>query len=177
MFLTADAVVANKVKGLEMGAIDYITKPFKPEELQARVRRALRAEHGVDAATMVDGLTGLWNRAYLDAHLPAQLSMAKRSGRPLACIVSDVDQLCSINARHGEAAGDEVLRCVGEILRRHCRAEDIVCRIEGGTFSMLLNGTSCASAARIADRLRADVQRRLRLCAGFEVNVTCRFGL
>jgi diguanylate cyclase (GGDEF)-like protein len=177
MFLTADSVTTHKVKGLEMGAVDYITKPFKPEELQARVRSALRAKQAVDPATMVDAVTGLWNRRYLNAHLPAQLSIAQRSGQPLACIVSDVDQLCSINATGGEAAGNEVLRGVGEILRSHCRVEDILCRMEGAMFAMLLSGTSSSSAAHIAERLRADVQRQLRSCGGVERKVTCSFGV
>lgn len=177
VFLTADSITTNKVKGLELGAVDYITKPFKPEELAARVRVALRAENGGDDATMIDPVTGLWNRAYLNAHLPGQLSMAKRFGWPLGCIVSDVDQLCSINAKHGEAAGDEVMRCIGEIFRNHCRAEDILCRMDGGVMTMLFQDTNCARAAHIADRLRADVQRRLRSCAGVEMNITCSFGV
>lgn len=177
MFLTADSMLASKVKGLEMGAVDYITKPFKPEELQARVRSALRAKLGVEATTMIDVETGLWNRAYLNTHLTTQLSMSKRSGRPLACIVSDIDKLSSINAAHGEATEHEVLRSVGAILRSHCRTEDTLCRLEGGRMAMLLNGTNAASASRIADRLRADVERRLRLCAGIQMNVTCSFGV
>ncbi|MBC8107158.1 MAG: response regulator, partial [Anaerolineae bacterium] len=159
MFLTADSMLASKVKGLEMGAVDYITKPFKPEELQARVRSALRAKHGVEASTMIDMVTGLWNRAYFNTHLTTQLSMSKRSGRPLACIVSDIDKLASINAAHGEATEHEVLRSVGAILRSHCRTEDTLCRLEGGRMALLLNGTNTASASRIADRLRADVER------------------
>jgi two-component system, cell cycle response regulator len=177
IFLTADSVLTNKVKGLEMGAADYITKPFKPEELQARVRLALRAKHGVDAMTMVDAATGLWNRAYLNAHLPVQLSMAKRSARPLACIVSDIDPLCAIRAKHGEAAANQVLHYVGDILRSQCRAEDILCRMEGGEFAMLLSGTNSASAAQIAERLRGDVQRRLCSCGGIEMHITCSFGV
>jgi diguanylate cyclase (GGDEF)-like protein len=177
VFLTANSVVMNKVKGLEMGAVDYITKPFTPEEFQARVRVAMREKHDARATTMVDALTGLWNRAYLTAHLPAQLSLAKRSARPLACIVSDVDQLYAINATHGESAGNEVVRRVGAILRSHCRAEDILCRMEGGILAMVLSATNSASAANIAERLRADVQRRLTSCDGVEMNVTCSFGV
>jgi putative two-component system response regulator len=64
IFLTADSITADKVKGLELGAIDYITKPFRPEELRARIRAALRCKHDLDTATMIDGLTGLWNSAY-----------------------------------------------------------------------------------------------------------------
>ena len=63
----------------------------------------------------------------------------------------------------------QVLRGVAEILRGHCRAEDILCRVDGGIFAMLLNDTNSANAAHMADRLRADVQRRMRSCGGVEI--------
>jgi diguanylate cyclase (GGDEF)-like protein len=177
IFLTANSVVTSKVAGLELGAVDYITKPFQSEELAARVRLALRGTPSGAAATMLDPVTGLWNRDYLNAHMPAHLSMARRSGRPLACVVSEIDQFSTLVAKHGEAAADEVLRCTGQILRGKCRAEDIVCRLEGGVIAALFLDTNCASAAHIADRFREDVQRRLRECGGIEMNVTCSCGV
>jgi diguanylate cyclase (GGDEF)-like protein len=173
VFLTANAIENAKAKGLGLGAVDYITKPFKGEDLQARVRRAMQAKQ---STSLVDPGTGLWNRAYLNAHLPQQLLDADRLGRPLACVVSKVLALRSIRARHGETAANNVLRCVGEILRSHSRRDDIVCRLEGDLLAIVLNGANAASATRIAERLAADV-RKLRSCGGIEMKVTCSFGV
>lgn len=177
IFLTADSILTDKVRGLDLGAADYITKPFKPEELRARVRSALRARHELDTTAMVDGMTGLWNRAYLEVQLVAQLSLSRRSGRALACIVADVDHLRETNARHGEAAGNEVLRMIGRIMLGQCRTEDVVCRIGGGKFAILVAGTNRAGAARIADRVRGEIERQLRVRGPVEMNVTCSFGV
>lgn len=176
IFLTADSVLTDKVKGLDLGASDYITKPFKPEELRARVRSALRVKHLSDSTSMVDGMTGLWNRTYLDVQLTSQLSLSKRSGRPLACIVADVDRLQAINLKHGESIGNDILRRIGRILLSQCRSEDVVCRMAGGKFALLLSGTNRAGAARIADRIRCEVERQLQARGGIEMNITCSFG-
>ena len=177
IFLTGDSMIDDKVKGLDLGAMDYVTKPFKPEELRARVRAALRTKHQLDKRAMLDGLTGLWNLTYLEEHLAAQLSLANRSGRPVACIVANVDHLKTINNKHGMPLGDEVLRSVAQICLSQCRAEDAICHSQGGKFVMLLSGTTRVGAARLADRLRAEVQRQLATRGGIELSVTCSFGV
>src|SRR6201999_1947223 len=126
---------AEKVKGLEMGAIDYIVKPFKAEELLARIRAALRTSRLLEQARMIDGLTGLWTRNYFDIQSVSLMSLSKRSGLPVSCIFADVDQLGGINLRFGRSMGDDVLRNVSRILRNTCREEDIVCRFEPGAFA------------------------------------------
>jgi diguanylate cyclase (GGDEF)-like protein len=126
---------------------------------------------------MVDALTGLWNRYYFDLQLAPHLSMSKRSGRPLACIVADVDHLKAINIKHGEGIGSEVLRSVGRILLSHCRAEDLVCRFDSGKFAILMGGADRTTAARLADRLRSEIERQLKTRGGVDLNVTCSFGV
>lgn len=177
IFVTADAIVTDRVKGLDLGAIDYVIKPFKPEELRARIRATLRSRHQLEKKTMVDGLTGLWNRAYLDVSLGSHLSLSKRTGRPLSCIVADVDRLSTINQHHGEAMGGEILKAVGRILVGQVRAEDVVFRIEGGKFAIFLPGAARAAAAHLADRLRGEIERQLLQRRGIAVGVTCSFGV
>jgi diguanylate cyclase (GGDEF)-like protein len=177
IFLSADSVAVDKVKGLDLGAIDYITKPFKPEELRARVRAALRSKRELDTATMVDGLTGLWNGAYLQIQLAAKLSLARRVGRPLACIVADVDHLEAINAGRGRDFGNEVVRLVARILSSQLRAEDTLCRIDGGRFALLVAGANRAAAAHLTDRLRGEIQRQLQSRGPAALGVTCSFGV
>lgn len=177
IFLTADFDTHDKIKGLDLGAVDYVTKPFKPEELCARVRTSLRTKQLLEQKAMIDGLTGLWNQKYLEDHVAAQLSLSHRSGRPLACISLDVDGLRQINQKHGIPFGDEILRTLGNILLGQCRAEDAVCHCDGGKFAILVSGMSRSGAGRLADRLCAQIQRQLLAHGGKEVDVTCSFGV
>ena len=177
IFLTADFQIKDKVAGLDLGAVDYITKPFKPEELSARVRASLRAKHALDSKAMVDGLTGLWNRKYLEEHLAMQMTQANRLGRPVAYIAGDLDGLRKINAKYGIPLGDEVIRSVGNILLSECRAEDAVCHFEGGRFAILVSIMGRAGAGRLADRLCRQIQEKLLVVHGNELGVTCSFGV
>jgi diguanylate cyclase (GGDEF)-like protein len=177
IFLSADTIAADKVKGLDLGAIDYITKPFKSEELRARIRAALRCKRDLDAATMVDGLTGLWNSAYLQIQLEAKLSLARRTDRPLACIVAEIDHLEAINTSRGSDFGAEVLRSVSRILLSQLRAEDTVCRIDAGRFALLVSGANRVAAAHLTDRLRGEIQRQLQTRGSARLGVTCSFGV
>jgi two-component system, cell cycle response regulator len=177
IFLTADFHANDKVMGLDLGAVDYVTKPFKPEELCARVRAALRARQLLEQKAMIDGLTGLWNRKYLEDHTEAQLSLASRAGWPLACIALDVDNLRQINRKHGIPFGDEILRSIGSILLQQCRAQDAISRYEGGKFGIVVSDMSRSGAGHLAERLREQIQSQLLSRAGKQVGTTCSFGV
>jgi two-component system cell cycle response regulator len=176
MFVTADGSLSDKVKGLNLGAVDYITKPFKPEELQARVQAALRSRRQLAATSLVDRISGMWNESYLQQHLPAQLSLARRSGKPLACVAANIDGLQRINLDKGQSAGDDIVRAAAHILLSHCRAEDIACHCNE-KMVLLLPGTSRMGAAKLADRARMEIERQLRHRAGTGIDVTCSFGV
>jgi two-component system, cell cycle response regulator len=177
IFLTADVTSGNKTKGLDLGAVDYITKPFRVEELLARVRSSLRTHWQMEQSAMIDGLTGLWNRAYLEDHLSSQVTQAAQSGQPLSCIVCDVDELRVINSRHGLTAGDEVLRSVGQFLLSQCRAQDAVCMCGAGKFSIVVSGMDRHAAGRLAERLCGQIQDLHVARLGMEIGVTCTFGV
>lgn len=113
IFLSGVATTEDKIRGLDLGATDYISKPFDPAELLARVRSTLRTQYLVKLLAekaMIDGLTGLWNRSYLDVRIAAELSAARRNETPLACIMADVDNFKKLNDTYGHHFGDEVLR-------------------------------------------------------------------
>ena len=180
IFLTAITSTEDKVRGLNLGAIDYITKPFDAAELQARVRAALRTKELTDMLStraMIDGLTGLWNRAYFDARLGAQIAEAKRHAHPFSCILADADRFKLINDTHGHGFGDFVLRGLARLMQESCRAEDVVCRYGGEEFAILTPGVSASSAAQFAERLRHNIERQPFTRNGLSISVTCSFGI
>jgi diguanylate cyclase (GGDEF)-like protein len=177
IFLTAFASAEENARGLDLGANDYITKPFKPEELCARVRAALRTYSHLDHLTMVDGVTKLWNQTYLDHHLRSKLSLARRANQPLACVMGDIDSLSKINSLYTENVGDDVLRCVANIICRHRREQDMICYLGSGKYIALLPGTNCSGATQFANRARAAIETELKSYQQMRLSVTCSFGI
>jgi diguanylate cyclase (GGDEF)-like protein len=180
IFLTAYTSLEDKIRGLDLGATDYITKPFDAAELRARVRASLRTRRLVGLLAkkaMIDGLTGLWNRTYLDAHMTRAHSAARRSGQPLSCVMADVDRFKSLNDTCGHGFGDDVLRIIAGIFNATCRAEDIVCRYGGEEFTILLPNTSVESAAALAERLRLAIENQTFSHHDEAVQITCSFGV
>lgn len=180
IFLTGHMDVATKVRGLDLGAIDYVTKPFEPTELRARVRAALRIGHllGLLATrAQLDGLTGLWNRRFFDDRLAAQLAGAARARRPLSMVIADVDRFKGINDTYGHPFGDRVLQAVGESLAGHVRLGDLVCRLGGEEFGIILPDTTPEDAIHAAERLRAAVRATVITGPRGPVPVTASFGV
>lgn len=180
IFLTGACSTEEKVRGLEMGAIDYVTKPFDSIELQARVRSALRTKYLLDLLSkkaMIDGLTGLWNRTYLDAHLSIELSSARRNHTQLSCIMIDIDHFKVLNDTYGHSFGDTVLKGVAKLLHEGCREHDIVCRYGGEEFTVLLPNTELSDAQELAERLRAIIELQQYYYRNEAISVTCSFGV
>ena len=180
VFLTGGNAMEQKVQGLELGAVDYVTKPFAMPELRARVRAALRTKHLMDLLAkraLIDGLTGLANRACLEQRLSQELSLSRRTKRPLACVLADVDHFKKVNDTYGHAFGDEVLRSVAQTLVSGCRTEDLVARYGGEEFALLLPNTNGVGAAELAERLRQAIASIPVTFRDKPVNVTCSFGV
>jgi len=180
IFLTAITSTEDKVRGLNLGAIDYITKPFDAAELQARVRAALRTKELMDMLStraMIDGLTGLWNRAYFNTRLEAQIAQAQRHGHLFSCILADIDRFKLINDNHGHGFGDFVLRGIARLLNDSCRTEDVVCRFGGEEFVILAPGVNAASAALFAERVRRKIAESPFCRNGICITVTASFGI
>jgi diguanylate cyclase (GGDEF)-like protein len=160
IFLTARAHPAGAVEGLEAGATDYVTKPFRPAELLARVNSALRAKAIRDAfafAATTDDLTGILNRRGLDVRAEETVELARRYHRPLACLMIDVDHFKRVNDEHGHAAGDAVLRQIADRLRMTTRISDIVARYGGEEFVVVLPETAEDNAVVAAEKIRSEI--------------------
>lgn len=167
VFLTALGEVDERVRALDAGGRDVVLKPFSAPDLLARVRATLREKALRDAAVrraevferlaLTDALSGVWSRLYLETRLPEELARAARYGRPLACLMVDVDDFKHVNDEHGHAVGDDVIRGVGSILHDGLRSVDFVARYGGEEFVVVLPETSPEGAVVAADRMREQV--------------------
>ncbi len=180
IFLTGTTSTDSKVRGLDLGAVDYVTKPFDQVELRARVRAALRTKRLQDLLeqqSFVDGLTGLWNRTYLDRRIESELTVARRYGRALTLVMIDIDHFKRLNDTYGHLFGDVVLQGIGDALRAFARRSDIVARYGGEEFAILLTNTTMKAAAFVSERLRSSIETRAFEEHDEVVNITASFGL
>ena len=160
IFISATSEAMDRVKGLDMGAIDFICKPFDAFELKARVRSALRTQHLVkmlEQKAQIDGLTGLWNRRYFDQRMIQEISEAKRYSRPLSLVLCDIDRFKRLNDQFGHPFGDFVLERVAQILSGG-RTSDIACRYGGEEFGLILSSTNIEQGHEVAERLRIAIE-------------------
>ncbi|MDB4964593.1 MAG: histidine kinase [Myxococcales bacterium] len=180
IFLTGATDMETKVAAFEVGAVDYVTKPFDSIELRARVRAALRTKLYQDLLStraQVDGSTRLWNRSFFDMRLKEEFAAAKRKGRRLSVAMLDVDHFKRFNDQHGHPFGDLVLQRVAAALTAVARQSDVVCRYGGEEFGVILRETGIAEGERAAERLCAAVGAISLTAKGHVVNVTISAGV
>jgi diguanylate cyclase (GGDEF)-like protein len=150
----------DKVTAFDLGAVDYVTKPFDLAELRARLRACLRLNqllHLLAERADVDGLTGLGNRAHFNKRWADEVAEARRYGHPLSLAMCDVDYFKKINDTFGHPAGDEVLQRLANLLQAECRSPDVPCRFGGEEFALIMPNTSPSDAAKVAERIREAV--------------------
>jgi two-component system cell cycle response regulator len=124
-----------------------------------------------------DTLSGLYNRRYFNERLIAEVSRARRSGRPLALLMIDLDQFKRINDVHGHVAGDQVLKSVSNHLGKMVRLEDVIARYGGEEFVLLAPGSDHVEAGQLGERLRTAVERLTIHFAGAKLGVTVSVGV
>jgi len=122
-------------------------------------------------------LTGLPNRRHFDERLAEEVARAQRHHHPLSLVLADLDHFKGINDSHGHAIGDEVLRHVAALIRRHCRAADIIARYGGEEFALLMPETPLEGAARLAEDLRVALERHAWDAVQPGLQVTMSFGV
>ncbi len=180
IMLTGTSDVTTKALAFELGAVDYVTKPFDPIELRARVRSALRSKRYQDllaTSAQLDAMTGLWNRTYFDGRLDEELAAGRRHGQPIALAMVDVDHLPMLNDTYGHPFGDEALRRVAAALLRSVRRTDVVCRHGGAAFGVILRGTGDEASLLCAERMRTTIGGVELAHEGTLVTMTASFGV
>lgn len=187
IILTSNAEKENVVKGLSAGADDYLTKPFHPDELLARVRvgeRLIELQRQIEAKNrelqelaLTDALTGLPNRRAVESWAPRLLSGAARHGFPFWVVAMDLDHFKGINDRFGHEAGDKVLRRFAEILKANGRKSDICGRTGGEEFLQVITHADETAIRRVVERIRAQLAAEKFRLSDVEVTVTASFGV
>jgi len=173
---------SERVRGLQLGADDYISRPCDPAELLARAKALLRNKSAHDKVRKLqvsleqmvvsDPLTGLHNRRYLMDRLVQEMQRADRHGEPLAFAMIDLDGFKPINDQFGHVVGDKVLRAVGGAVAKCVRVSDIAARYGGDEFAVILPQTPPDGAMRVCERIL-----RLRDERGAICKVTASLGL
>lgn len=160
IFVSASNETNNRVRGLDLGAVDFIAKPFDVVELKARLRSALRLQHLIKILAQkakIDGASGLWNRAYFDERLAAEISESSRHNKPLSLVMIDLDKFKLTNDQFGHLFGDLVIERFANILNRG-RTSDVACRYGGEEFAVILPETTAAEAGEVAERWRQQLE-------------------
>lgn len=174
--------------GLEIGAHDYILRPVDRNELLARVRTQIRRKRFQErlrsnfelslSMALTDPLTGLYNRRYFDVHLQKLLQKNEASRKSMAVLLLDIDHFRDFNNTHGHAVGDAVLKIFATRLQDSLRSFDLVARLGGEEFVVILPDVSTEMAYFIGERLRRNISDEPFLCnvEGGSVTVTTSVG-
>ncbi|MBH1970741.1 diguanylate cyclase [Moraxellaceae bacterium AER2_44_116] len=162
IFITAVGQTDSEEKGLKLGAIDYIAKPFSPAVVKARIANHLELKRYRDLLAdlaWVDGLTGVRNRRQFDDFIERELRTAVRADRPLSLIMLDIDYFKHYNDHYGHLMGDDCLKKVAQTLESSlCRSADMIFRYGGEEFACLLPETNAAGAMAVANRMLDVIQ-------------------
>lgn len=154
IFVTAHTDAEHETRGLALGAVDFIAKPFNPAVVRARVKTHLTLKAHSDQLrrmVFVDGLTGVANRRCFDERLVSEWRRAGRYARPLALLMLDVDHFKRFNDRYGHQVGDECLRRVASAIKGGLlRPDDLVARYGGEEFACILPETDLDGALTVA---------------------------
>jgi two-component system cell cycle response regulator len=187
IMLTSKAETADKVKGLQMGALDYVTKPFDEAELVARVNIHLRLKELYETVQEKnrqlqemanrDGLTGLYNHRFFHEQLAQDFLRARRYHENLSCILLDIDFFKKFNDTHGHQSGDVVLRTLGRLIQESIRDSDLAARYGGEEFALILYHTDAQGGFEVADRLRRTVEENQIHDKGAALHVTISVGI
>lgn len=179
---------ARLLRGLDLGVTDYLIRPIDRQELLARVQTQIRRKRYSDylrkrleacfELAIMDPLTQLHNRRYLDGHLNTLVTEAKANKKHLSVLMVDVDHFKAVNDTYGHDAGDIILRECASRLRQNTRGVDLVARVGGEEFVIVMPDTDRIRAGVIGERLRASIaERAFRVNDDIALRVTASVGL
>jgi len=178
IFITSKSEDDDILKGFELGAVDYVQKPFRKLELKSRVLTHLEikqtrdkliktneelkiAMERLNLLAVLDPLTGLYNRRFFLTRLSEEIKRSSRTGSEFSLIMCDIDYFKKINDTYGHEAGDKALVSFSKTLSGTCRATDIIARWGGEEFLILAPETDEKASAVLAEKLRTAVENSI----------------
>jgi two-component system, cell cycle response regulator len=187
IMLTGEDEQADKVEGLELGADDYITKPFQYPELLARIRAGKRivdlqkelmeTNKRLELLSITDGLTKLHNHRHFQDELARAFEESQRYQRPLSLAMIDIDFFKKFNDTHGHAVGDDVLKRAAELYKSSVRSTDLVARYGGEEFAVMMPETELDDAIAFAEKIRNLVESTPLQTQAGPLNITISLGV
>jgi diguanylate cyclase (GGDEF)-like protein len=180
ILITARIQERDRVQGLDLGADDYITKPFSFSELLARVRvgaRVVQYQQHLEHQALVDSLTSLFNRRAFERKMEEEFERATRYHHALSLIILDVDDFKKVNDTYGHHWGDQVLKKIAEHLRTKTRRSDYPSRYGGEEFVLILPETDVENALRVDSKVRSEIKATTFDSKGRAFSVTVSTGL
>lgn len=161
IFITVKSTVEEETRGLETGAVDYITKPFSPAIVKARVANHLELKRQRDMLqhlNLTDPLTEIANRRYFDDYLSHELQRSQTEHTPLSLVMLDIDSFKDYNDLYGHNTGDKCLKQVAATLAEHTRGTvHLIARFGGEEFALILPGVNAEQAMAIAEQHREQI--------------------
>jgi diguanylate cyclase (GGDEF)-like protein len=181
IFITGSNDTEDEEKGLALGAVDYITKPFNPSIVKARINTHLKLSEyiiTIEKQCMLDALTGLPNRRGFDNRMDIEWGRASREKTPLGMIILDLDNFKKYNDTYGHPQGDILLKVVSDIINNTIkRATDFASRWGGEEFVVLLPGTDKDGTLNVAEQIRINIKKaQVPFSDGSITNITVSCG-
>ena len=161
ILITARIQEGDRVRGLDLGADDYITKPFSFSELLARIRvgsRVVQYQQHLEYQTQIDSLTGLFNRRAFERKIQEEFERSKRYHNSLSILILDIDNFKIINDTYGHHGGDAALVKISETFREKTRQSDFASRFGGEEFVLILPETDQESAQQVANKIHDTIR-------------------
>ncbi|MBN6188337.1 response regulator [Aneurinibacillus sp. BA2021] len=177
LFLTAKSDIEDKYRGFQLGADEYLTKPFQFEELMLRIKTLISRVETYRSLSLRDSLTGLYNRRYLIERLQELFVSYARKPHDISLAIMDLDYFKQVNDTYGHSCGDTVLKSFAAFLQSRLRDSDIVTRYGGEEFIVLLPDTSAEQALEVLNRLREDFGRHEIHCDDVRIFQTFSGGI
>ncbi len=157
VFLTANSTNEDEEHGLEIGATDFIRKPISPKIVSARVSNILKLQQATKKLKLIastDPLTGAFNRRHLDIVGINEISRSKRYNNAFTILMLDIDHFKVVNDTYGHDVGDQALIETVTVIKNTIRNEDLLFRLGGEEFAVILPGTTRLAAFGLAERVR-----------------------
>jgi diguanylate cyclase (GGDEF)-like protein len=187
IMLTGEDEQEDKVQGLDLGADDYITKPFQYPELLARIRAAKRivdlqkelreTNKRLELLSITDGLTKLYNHRHFQDELARAFEESARYERPLSLAIIDLDFFKKVNDTYGHAVGDEVLKAVAQMFQESIRSTDLAARYGGEEFGVMMPETDMDDAIAFAEKIRSLIETTSIDTQAGSISVTVSIGV